>query len=112
MPSRPTILLIALFWLGMATWFTAREVVPRWLLEGAPPYHLDLTDEVSSSAITWTIWFQDKVVGVGMTEVIRRDDRLFELKSDMRFDKPVLPFVDIRRLTSRYRVTQEGKLVW
>src|SRR5262245_4333162 len=114
MPSRPMIAIIVLFWLGMAGWYIAREVVPRWGLGDVPPIHIDLTDEVGNPSISWKVFNKDKLAGRMITQVRRLDADTFELKSELRATdlKLLGGFVelDIRKLDERYRITRAGQL--
>lgn len=112
MPSRPVIVLIMVFWLASTTWLVLREVMP-WLEAGAGAHYvIDLTDEVGANAINWTVLLKGEPVGVGLSQVRSHPDRAYELKSEFKFDQlKVGKLVEIKKLTSRYRVTPEGELL-
>lgn len=119
MPSRPIVAAIVFFWLAMAGWYVFRDLAPRWAADAAPPYHIDLTDEVSASrmgsAISWNVYLENKHVGMGATKVVRskEDRRRFELRGEFfNLRAPIVKDVlDLRKLWNRYVVTQEGDLV-
>lgn len=120
MPSRTTIAVIVLFWLGAASWYVWREVVPYWGLEGIPPYHIDLTDEVGGSSIDWQVFFEGEPVGKATTRVSRREWRQFEISSAQTFPKFMLQDpqlqkegieLRLKKLSSEYVVTREGELL-
>src|SRR5688572_12073418 len=98
MPSRPVIALILLFWLGAIAWYVSREVAPGWGLDDVPPYHIDLTDEVGASTITWEVMIDDKLVGRGLTRVKRRDPGLYEFRAEFRFQHvAIAPEVELTK---------------
>lgn len=111
MPSRGTIALIILFWLGCAAWYVSRELAPRWGLEEVPPYHIDLTDEIGTPSITWNVLLDKKRIGLGTTRIRRLDANTFELAGDMRFEKAELLFgAEMRRSSGRNIIDIHGRL--
>jgi hypothetical protein len=112
MPSRAVVAAVLLFWLGSTTLLIYREVVPRWRAGAAPPFHIDLTDEVGSPQAGWNVFHQDRQIGRGFSQVRRLEDRSFELKQKFRFDDFELPLgLVLKTFESAYRVTPEGKLL-
>lgn len=111
MPSRPMITLILLFWLGAVSWYVLREVAPRWGVERAPPFHIDLTDEVGRPSIDWDVFSKGKRIGDLMTKVRRLDADRFELSGLFRSTQLQFLGVEIRKVDVIYQVTPEGKLL-
>lgn len=111
MPSRPMIALIVLFWLGVACWYVLREVAPRWGVDNAPPFHIDLTDEVGRPSIDWDVLSKGKRIGDLTTKVQRLDANRFELGGVFRSTQLQVFNIEIRKIEVSYRVTPEGKLL-
>ncbi len=112
MPSRLVVFGIVVFWLASATWLVVREVVPRFQAADAPPFEIDLTDEVGANSITWIVYHQGAKVGGGISHVRRGPDRTFDFLSKFHFDKfKLFNKLQIRELSNRYRVTPAGRLV-
>jgi hypothetical protein len=112
MPSRFVVLGIVLFWVASMSWLTVREVLPRFQSGDPPPFVIDLTDEVSASAINWAVLHKNKRVGSGFSTVSRAEDNAYNLKSEFKFDKfELFNTLPIRKLSSRYQITPEGNLL-
>jgi hypothetical protein len=114
MPSRLATTAIILFWLATTGWLVYRELTPRFRPGEAPPFTIDLTDEVSAQIVSWLVLQKDEPepVGRGTTQVKRHDDRTFEFKADFQLDRfkmrgHTVPKI---KLAGSYRVTEEGKL--
>lgn len=112
MPSRWVCLAILVFWAASTSWFFVREVLPKLRTGVAPPYTIDLADEVGANTISWIILHDGKSVGSGLSRVRRLEDRTFELISEFRFDElKSFPFIEPRSLRGIYRVSPEGSLL-
>jgi hypothetical protein len=117
MPSRPLIAAIVLFWLGTNGYLFYTEVLPRWRAGEPPPYTIDLTEEVganrqSASTVNWNVLQKGSRIGQGFSQVGRRPDRTYELRTQFRFEKlKLLNLVDIRKIASTYHINEEGELL-
>lgn len=115
MPPRGIVFAIVVFWLAMTAVLINEEIVPRWRARTAPPYTIEVTDEAGSPQVEWTVLFDERPVGRGLTAVRRQPDRTFEMSQKFRFDDLELPaFVGrltVRKLDTRYRVTRAGRLL-
>ncbi|MCI0378883.1 MAG: hypothetical protein L0215_14850 [Gemmataceae bacterium] len=112
MPSRLTVLLIALFWLATTSWLVVREMVPRWLAGDAPKIAFDITDEIAVNTAKWQIWMKGEPAGNCQTSVKRLPDRTFELRSELKFDSPVIARqFPVKKITNQYRVTKDGEFL-
>src|SRR4051794_40370304 len=110
MPSRFATAAIILFWLAMTGWLIEREVVPMMIAEDSPSYQVNLTDEIGSPIVNWTVLRDGKRIGSGTSSIHAHDDRTHEFRSNFNFDGfEVLGFA-VRRLESNYRVTGKGRL--
>ncbi len=109
MPPRWVTAIIVVFWLGATFWLVYRETTSGTRAGEAPPFVIDLTDEVSANTIAWTVVQNGERVGTGLSSVGRRPDRIFEFKSEFRFhDLNILKIVKFHKLASMYRVTADG----
>ena len=112
MPSRGTVAAVLLFWLGSTGVLIYREIGPRLRAGAAPPYHIELTDEVGSPQADWEVFHKDHVIGRGFSQVKRLPDGAFVLDQKFRFDDFELPLgLLLRKFDSAYRVTPEGNLL-
>jgi hypothetical protein len=115
MPSRPLTIAIIVFWLGTTGFMLYREVL-RWAwADEPPPITFELADEVGSQLISWKALQNGEEIGRGTSKVgrdrRRGADRAFELRSEFKFDKLTLfNVVEVKKLSSMYRVTPEGAL--
>jgi hypothetical protein len=116
MPGRIGTWLIVIGWLGMASWFVLRDVAPYWRTDGAPPFIVDLADELTTqlAPVRWVVTYDGKPIGSTRTwtEYHRQDDT-FELVGETR--ELTLPTnrllqVKINKLTNGLRVTRAGEL--
>lgn len=105
------IALILLFWLSVAGWYVAREIAPHWGKEEAPPFHIDLTDEVGRPAIDWDVFSKGARVGDLTTSIKRLDADRFELSARFRSNQLKVLGVEIRIGDLRYIVSPEGTLL-
>lgn len=111
MPSRPLIALILLFWLGVAGWFVVREVAPNWGVDTAPPFHIDLTDEVGRPSIDWDVFQDGKDIGDILTKVRRIDANTFEMSASFGSTQLQIFLLEIRKVVIQYFVSPEGSLL-
>lgn len=112
MPSRLVTAAIILFWLGTTGWLVYREAAPHLVSGEAPPFTIDLTDEVGAKLVMWTVWQKGELIGRGSTQVKRRDDGAFEFSADFRLDHlKALSLTIDTKMRSTYRVSEEGRLL-
>lgn len=105
------IALILLFWLAVAGWYVAREIAPHWGKEEAPPFHIDLTDEVGRPSIDWDVYSGGAKVGDLTTSIRRLDADRFELAARFRSNQLKVLGVEIRMGDLKYTVTPDGALL-
>lgn len=114
MPSRPTVVVIVLFWAASVGWVGYRDVWPRLAASGPPPIAIDLGDEASQLVpVRWTVYRGDQKVGrltSRMTYLDADDTFLLAHKyTNLTFDfgrvRTVFPDV-----TLTTRVTRTGAL--
>jgi hypothetical protein len=129
MPPRLFSLAIVLFWMTMTGWLLYREVWPQFRPGEAPPYNIDLTEEVGANMVQWSMYdgksaVDDEgnkrdAVAVGHSQVVRLPDRTFELRSQFRFNQAVMHIpvfgkdqgINLKKLTGSYHVTDSGELL-
>ena len=123
MPPRWLSVAIVAFWLCTTGWLLYRDVWP-WLLPGqAPPFTIDLEDEVQTQQahVHWTVSYNDHPFLRAETWVAPNPkDDTFDLHAQVR--QPAVPFdgarggdpfgglIAIRDMSSVYTVTRQGDL--
>lgn len=119
MPSRPVTALIILFWAGTVGWFGYRELWPILFPSDAPPFSIELADEVTSEVgsqirgpdVLWGIYRNDKRIGRAETRLrYFREDNTFEMETRL-VEVKLLPFVELPEMKNAYRLTRSGKLL-
>ncbi len=123
MPPRWLSVLIIAFWLGTTGWLLYQEVWPLFLPGQAPPYTIDLEDEVQTQQvhIHWTVSYNDRPYLRAETWVRpeaeydtfslvaeitpRPDAKVGEADAD-----PFGGIIQITDVRSEYRVTRNGDL--
>jgi hypothetical protein len=123
---------ILAFWLATTGWLLWHELWPSWLPD-APPYHIDLVDEVvqkgSPLKTPWTVLRRSKSASSSEASPVfrastwveyQRDEDTFTLHAVLqaRKDLTAQPFylgvgplkVKVEELTSAYRVDRAGRL--
>lgn len=121
MPSRPVIVLILAAWLATAGWFINRELWPLLFPGDAPPFVIELADEVTSEIggdrrrpdVLWTITRNDKPIGRAETRLrYFREDNTYEIETRLsRLKLPVVfTEVEIPEMFTAYRVDRHGRL--
>ncbi len=122
MPPRCLSIAIVAFWLCTTGWLLYRNVWP-WLLPGqAPPYTINLEDEVQTQQVhvRWTVFYNDHPFLRAETWVkFNKQDDTFELHAQVR--QPSVPLagahgdpfgglIAIHDMSSVYTVTRQGDL--
>ena len=110
MPSRLITAGILAFWLGMTGLLLHREVVPMMLAEVAPTFTMDLTDEIGSPLVGWTMFSEGKRVGSATSKINALEERRFEFFSTFHFDSSK-DFSGLKTIESTDRVAEDGKLL-
>ncbi len=110
MPSRLITAAILAFWLGMTGLLLQREVVPMMLAEVAPTFQIDLTDEIGSPLVGWTLLSDGKRVGSATSKINALDERRFEFLSTLRFDDDKKFVPGLKTIETMDRVSEDGKL--
>ena len=124
MPPRWLSMPIVAFWLTTTGWLLYQEVWPLFQSDQAPPFTIDLEDEVQTQQvhIRWNVLYNDQPYLRAETWVEPNPaDDTFALKAQIRpradFHKgdeaakdPFGGLVQIRRLLSVYRVARNGDL--
>ena len=115
MPPRLITAAILAFWLAMTGLLIHHEVVPMMLADVAPTFQPDLTDEIGSPMVAWTVLHDGKRIGTATSKVIANEDRTYEFRSSAHFDQfkfgtPNQP-IHVHSTESMYRVTEKGKLL-
>jgi hypothetical protein len=123
MPPRWLSVAIIAFWLGTTGWLIYRDVWPSLLPNQAPPYTIDLEDEVQNQQghIPWTVYYNDSPYLRAETWVEPNPaDQTFALKAELHplirtkesagGPAPFSGLVEIRKATSTYTVTRGGDL--
>ncbi|MBM3993028.1 MAG: hypothetical protein FJ303_02565 [Planctomycetes bacterium] len=110
MPSRIVTAAIILFWLTMTGWLVYREVVPTMIADASPTYTPDLTDEIGSPQISWTILHNGKRTGGATSQVISNADRSFTFRTAYRFRQFSYLGIEIRSIEVKYNISDAGKL--
>jgi hypothetical protein len=111
MPPRIVVAAIIAFWLAMTGLLIHREVVPMMIADVSPSFTPDLTDEIGSPLVGWTVKRGDDRIGSGTSRVIANDDGKYEFRSTFHFDDLAVGPAHIRLMENMYRVTEDGKLV-
>ncbi|HYH65515.1 MAG TPA: hypothetical protein VD866_12535 [Urbifossiella sp.] len=114
MPSRPTTVLIVLFWLATVGWVGYRDVWPRLTATGPPPVAVDLGDEASQIVpVRWNVLRGGQRVGRLTTRMTYQDaDDTFRLThqyANLTFDVGLARVV-FPEVTLTTRVTRGGAL--
>ncbi len=120
MPSRTLSLFILIFWLGTLGWFTRRELWPALFPGDAPPFVIDLGDEVTAQFsgpnarrdVLWSIQRNDEPIGMAETRLrYFKEDDTFEMVSRVTnlLIKSLLQ-VEIPEFENAYRVNRQGEL--
>lgn len=123
MPPRWLSILIVASWLGTTGWLGYQHLAPLFVADQAPPYTIDLEDEVRQQGhIRWTVFYNDNPCLRAETWV-EPDPAgdMFELHSELhpyvgvspKAEGAASPFgglVEIRKASSVYRVTRQGDL--
>ena len=110
MPPRLITLGIIVFWLGMTAWLIQREIVPLMIAGASPSYQPDLTDELGSPVLNWTIYRNDKREGSATSRVIPNDDRSFDFSSTYLLNGLAIGPVRFEMIELNYKVADDGKL--
>lgn len=110
MPPRIITAGIIVFWLAMTALLIQREVVPMMLADASPNFQPDLTDEIGSPLVGWTVFKDEERIGSGTSRVTANDGN-FELRSTFNFDKLAFGPIFIRNMENMYRVDPQGKLL-
>jgi hypothetical protein len=124
MPPRWLSLAIVAFWLATTGFLLYRDVWPLLLPGQAPPYTIDLEDEVQTQQahIHWNVSYNDHDYLRAETWVEPNPDDTFTLKARLKPQVVVAPkdheggaepfggLVKIQKSTSSYRVTRSGDL--
>jgi hypothetical protein len=95
----------------MTGWLIEREVVPMMLADVSPSFQPDLTDEIGSPVVAWTVLQDGKRLGSANSRVHANDDRTFEFQSSYQFNQFTMGPVEIQQIEQRYKVSEEGKLL-
>ncbi len=111
MPPRIIIVAILAFWLTMTGFLIHREVLPMMLADVSPNFQPDLTDEIGSPLVGWTVLRDSERIGSGTSKVHANDDGKFEFRSTFHFDNLSIGPAHIRLMENMYRVTEDGKLL-
>jgi hypothetical protein len=112
-PSRPTRILIVLFWLTTAGWYVQREIMPYWTADAAPTFAVDLTDEAlrQSLPVTWSLSRAGhKVCPIRTTVEYHGEEDEFSLHCVV-WKLELVPGLTIDTYRGSYRVTRQGRLV-
>jgi hypothetical protein len=119
MPSRLWCVVIILFWLGANAWLLWQEVVPVFDSNRAPPFNIDIIDEVESTRtvdVAWNVFLNGQETYRTTTKVIPQKNDIFELRATMdvnRLKAPKGPEGGLLRLVthkSSYFVERDGTL--
>jgi hypothetical protein len=111
MPPRLITGAILAFWLVMTGWLIEREVVPMMLADVSPSFQPDLTDEIGSPVVAWTVLQDGKRLGSANSRVHAIDDRTFEFQSSMRFNQFTFGPLNVQEIDHMYRVSEDQKLL-
>jgi hypothetical protein len=111
---------IVLFWIGTTGWFVHRELWPALFPSDAPPFVIDLGDEITShfaghrsrSDALWTLYRNDELIGMAETRLrYIKEDNTFEMETRVRDLKMKgLVSVEIPELINAYRINRQGEL--
>jgi len=124
MPPRWLSIPILVFWLGTTGWLLYQDVWPLFLSSQAPPYTIDLEDEVQTNQvhIHWTVSYNDRPYLRAETWVrpepkddtfalvARITPRTEAAKEAEVGADPFGGVIQIGEVTSEYRVTRNGDL--
>jgi hypothetical protein len=109
MPPRPFIALVILAWLATTSCLLYREVWPYLQPGGAPPYVIDLTEEIGGSLVNWTVLQKTAKIGSAVSRVERQPDATYRLQTTLTFYK--FPILDLKKLVTSYHITDDGSLL-
>jgi hypothetical protein len=109
MPPRLITVGILAFWLAMTGLLLHREVVPMMLAEVSPTFQIDLTDEIGSPLVDWSMFSGGKRVGSATSKINALEERRYEFCSTFRFDNSK-DFHGLKTIESTERVFEDGKL--
>jgi hypothetical protein len=121
MPSRPIVVLILVGWFATLAWFCRRELGPILFPADAPPFAIDLGDEVTSQMagevrrpdVLWGIYRDTERIGRAETRLrYFVDDDTFELETrivNLHFNRGIVE-VKIPELITAYRIDRLGEL--
>lgn len=120
MPSRAVSILILTFWLSTLGWFVHRELWPSLFPSDAPPFVIELGDEVTAQFtgpnarrdVLWEVNRNGEMIGFAETRLrYFREDNTFEMESRVTNLK-VKGFVQIEvpEFVNSYRVNRQGEL--
>ncbi|HZZ81653.1 MAG TPA: hypothetical protein VFE62_24335 [Gemmataceae bacterium] len=110
MPSRLISAGIIAFWLTMTGLLLYQEVVPMMLAEIAPTVTIDLTDEIGSPLVGWTMYADGKRIGSATSKINALEGRAYEFHSAFHFDDDrYLP--GLRAIETKDRVAEDNKLL-
>jgi hypothetical protein len=101
---------IIVFWLTMTGILLYQEVVPMMLAEIAPTVTIDLTDEIGSPLVGWTMYADGKRIGSATSKINALEGRAYEFRSTFHFDDSrYLP--GLRTIETMDRVSEDSKLM-
>lgn len=120
MPSRAVSLLIVTFWLSTLGWFVHRELWPALFPSEAPPFVIELGDEVTAQFtgpnarrdVLWEVNRNAETIGLAETRLrYFREDNTFEMESHVRNLKMKgLVQIEVPEFINAYRVNRQGEL--
>ena len=114
MPSRPTVGLIALFWLATSAYIGHREIWPRFFADAPPPIRIDLADEAAQALpVRWTVHRGNQPIGTLTTRMqyVPEDDTFRFVSQYNQLTLEVARFsFDLGGLETSTRVTRTGEL--
>lgn len=115
MPPRIITAAILAFWLTMTGLLIHHEVVPMMLADVSPTFQPDLTDEIGSPLVGWTVLRDGEEIGSGTSKVNAQEDGNYEFRSNFHFKKlaigPEKHRLHVRQMENSYVVTDKGKLL-
>ncbi len=114
MPSRRVLVLIVAFWLATTGYAVYRDLWPRLVASGPPPFEVDLADEARPNLTArWQVWRGDQKVGRLTTRMSYNDaDDTFSFThtyTNLQFDFGKVRIL-IPDLTNTTRVSRSGDL--
>ncbi|GIW80961.1 MAG: hypothetical protein KatS3mg105_2768 [Gemmatales bacterium] len=114
MPGRWMSVTILMFWTASMGWLFYRDVRPKLLPPGSPPFTIDLVDEARTRASSrWHVYIDGTKKGYAETSVgYREHDDTFELRSEYKLwqYRPVRVGAPDFVLKSMYRVDRAGRI--